>query len=417
MTDAPAYLPRLVDPVLEQLHAGFAAVQIVGPRSCGKTTTAVRLAAQIDRLDEPGTAAVYRLDPDAALRRAARPLLVDEFQLVPEVQAAVKRAVDRDPTAGQFLLTGSARAGLDLDFAPSTGRVITLAMQGLVEREIEGRAGDGFLQRLVRSGLDDLLVPPDPPDIDAYLGRALRSGFPEPALRLTSEPLRRRWLSAYVDQLVTRDAALLAAGRDPAKLSRYLEVLALQTAGTPTNSTLYAAAGIDKRTAAGYDSLLDRLFLTEEVPAWPHTGNRLTSLARLRKRYLTDAGVAVAAARLTLDDVLSDADLVGRLFDTFGTAQLRAERDLADPAPRMHHLRTSKGDKEIDLVFDLGRRRVVGVEFKAGAKVDRADARHLVTLREDLGKDFLAGVVLYSGTHLVELGDRVYAVPLCCLWT
>lgn len=411
------YLPRLVDPLLKEIHDGFAAVQVVGPRSCGKTTSAARLAAQIDRLDEPGTAAVYRLDPDAALRRAQRPLLIDEFQLVPEVQAAVKRAVDRDRTPGQFILTGSARAGLDLDFAPATGRIVSLHMQGLTERELEGRPDEGFLQRVVRNGLDDLRVPPTPPDIDEYLARALRSGFPEPALGLASAALRQRWLTAYVEQVVTRDAALLAEGRNPAKLSRYLEVLALQTAGTPTNSTLYAAAGIDKRTAAGYDGLLNRLFLTEQVAPWPRTGNRLTALAKLRKRYVLDAGIAVAAARLTVEDVLSDADLVGRMFDTFATAQLRAEATLTEPAPRMHHLRTSKGDVEVDLVFDLGRGRAVAMEFKAAAKVDRKDAKHLFALRDDLGTDFLAGVVLYSGTHLVELGDRVYGVPLCCLWS
>jgi predicted AAA+ superfamily ATPase len=34
------YVPRLVDGLLEELTAGLPAVLVVGPRACGKTTTA-----------------------------------------------------------------------------------------------------------------------------------------------------------------------------------------------------------------------------------------------------------------------------------------------------------------------------------------------------------------------------------------
>lgn len=49
-------------------------------------------------------------DPDAALRRQPEPLLLDEWQSVPSVLGAVKRAIDDDPQPGRFLLTGSVRA-------------------------------------------------------------------------------------------------------------------------------------------------------------------------------------------------------------------------------------------------------------------------------------------------------------------
>lgn len=80
----------------------FPAVLITGARATGKTTTAAQRVARVERLDEPGVAAAFRADPDAALRRAGRPVLIDEWQEVPGVLAAVKRAVDRDRTPGQF---------------------------------------------------------------------------------------------------------------------------------------------------------------------------------------------------------------------------------------------------------------------------------------------------------------------------
>jgi predicted AAA+ superfamily ATPase len=90
----PEYLPRLIDPLLGELLADHPAVLVVGPRACGKTTTGRRHCRERLRLDRPAEAAVVRADPDAALADGPFPLLVDEWQVVPEVLGAVKRAVD-----------------------------------------------------------------------------------------------------------------------------------------------------------------------------------------------------------------------------------------------------------------------------------------------------------------------------------
>ncbi len=146
-----------MDPILTDAFGAFAAVMIVGPRAAGKTTTAARLAAQVDRLDIPDVAASYRADPDAALKRAQRPLLLDEWQEVPEVLPAVKRAVDRDRSPGQFILTGSIRATTDLSTWAGTGRVVRINMHPLTEREITGDIlDDGLISRLMTDWLDGI---------------------------------------------------------------------------------------------------------------------------------------------------------------------------------------------------------------------------------------------------------------------
>jgi uncharacterized protein len=90
----PDYLPRLIDPLLAELIADHPAILVVGPRACGKTTTGRRHCRDRLRLDRPAEAAVVRADPDAALAGSSFPLLVDEWQVVPDVLGAVKRAVD-----------------------------------------------------------------------------------------------------------------------------------------------------------------------------------------------------------------------------------------------------------------------------------------------------------------------------------
>jgi predicted AAA+ superfamily ATPase len=417
-TAATTYRPRLADAYLDNLLGDCPAVLITGARATGKTTTAAQRVAQVERLDQPGTASAYRADPDAALRRAARPVLLDEWQEVPEVLAAVKRVVDVDATPGQFLLTGSVRAELTNETWAGTGRIVRTTMYGLTERELNDRidaARPAFLHCLATGAVDDLTIPATPPSIDDYVTLALRSGFPELAYRSRNERSRGIWMNSYLDDLVTRDAAAVDRHKDPAKLRRYLHVLALNNAGRQADATLYEAAAVNAKTAASYEQLLQNLYVLDHVPAW--SSNRLSRLTKAPKRYLIDTGLAAVAARLTTANVLADCSLAGRFFDAFATAQLRPELALMYPRPAVHHLRMDSGRKEVDLVIDMGAGRVIGLEFKAGAAPTTDDAKHLRWLREELGTDFLAGAVLHTGPSIYELGDRLYAIPLCALWS
>ena len=416
-TEAGSYRPRLADAYLGELLGEFPAVMITGARATGKTTTAAHHVEHVARLDEPGVAASFRADPDAALRRAPRPILLDEWQEVPEVLAAVKRVVDRDATTGQFILTGSVRAELDNETWAGTGRVVRMSMYPLTERELNSRLDvdrPSFLERLATSGIDDVSLPEDVPDIDQYIGAALRGGFPDVAYRDRSDRARGIWLASYLDNLITRDAASLDAHKNPVKLRRYLSVLALNNAGMPSDATLYRAADVNAKTAAGYDQLLRNLFVLDVVPAWAN--NRLNRLIKAGKRYVVDTGLAASAARLTYDGIFADNNLVGRYFDALATAQLRPEIALTYPQPALHHLRVDAGRREVDLVVELGASRVVGLEFKAGVAPTTTDARHLFWLRDQLGDAFAAGAVIHTGPGIYELGDRIYAIPLCAIW-
>lgn len=410
----PAYARRLADPLLAELLAAVPSVMVTGPRAAGKTTTARRLAADVLRLDDPGTAAVVAADPDAALRRVREPVLIDEWQEVAQILGAVKRAVDDDPRPGRFLLTGSVEADLTSTIWPGTGRVVRVVLHGLTRREIADNVDKpGLLPTVASGGLSAVRIPSDPPDLDGYVALAATGGFPEPALRLPAR-VRGAWLDSYVEHVVTRDVSAAGQTRDPVRLRRYLETLALSTAGLPTDSTLYEAAGIDKRTADAYDRLLSALFLLDLVPAW--ASNKISRLVKRPKRYIADPAIAMAAARIDESAVLSDPDLLGRLLDTFVAAQLRPEVALLQPRARLHHLRTEAGRQEVDLVLDLGAGRLVGFEVKGGTAPTRKDARHLIWLRDELGESFVRGVVFHTGRQPFELDDRIWALPIATLW-
>jgi hypothetical protein len=365
-------------------------------------------------LDREAESGAFRADPDVALRALATPVLLDEWQAVPGVLGAVKRAVDDETGAGRFLLTGSVRAELDTQTWPGTGRIVRLRMDGLTVREMAGRpAREPFLERLTRADLDALPPAPNPPDLLGYVELALRGGFPEAAL-LRGDDSRRAWLEGYLDQLLTRDVEALHDHRDPSLLRRYFEALALNSAGLAESKTLYEAAGIDRKTAIAYERLLTNLLVLDTMQAW--LSNRLSRLIKSGKRHLVDPSLIAAALRLDQAAVLRDGDLLGRLLETFVVAQIRPEVELSPLRPRLHHLRTRDGGREVDLIVELSADSVVAIEVKATAAPGPSDARHLVWLRDRLGERFLAGAVLHTGPQPFQLNERIFALPICTLW-
>ncbi|HSK50396.1 MAG TPA: DUF4143 domain-containing protein [Solirubrobacterales bacterium] len=414
--DSISYTPRLSDAFRERLFSQLAALIVIGPRGAGKTTSSARQAQTVVRLDREAEAAAFRADPDVALRGLAEPVLLDEWQEAPGVLGAVRRAVDADPRAGRFLLTGSVRAEAERESWPGTGRLIRVAMHPMTVREQLGLLdGPGFIDRLVAGQTP--ATPSSPPDLRDYLEVALRSGFPVPALRLSGEP-RRAWLESYVEDLLTHDVEQLeeptTKRRDADRLRRYFEAYALNSAGVADHRTIYEAAGVSKATGVAYEALLSALLICEQVPAWG--ANRLKRVARRPKRYLVDAALIGAALRLDERGVLADGDLLGRVLETFVAAQLRPELPTSESRPRLHHLRTERGRHEVDLMAELPEGQVIGIEVKATASPHESDGKHLAWLRGELGEDFLRGVVLHTGPRTFSLGERIVAAPICSLW-
>ena len=408
------YLNRIADAELDLLTDELPGVMLVGPRGCGKTTSASRRAASEARLDVPSVAEAFRANPDAAIRGNTLPLLIDEWQLVPEALGAVKRAIDSGTQPGSILVTGSIRSAVDGEHWPGTGRLTRVTILPFTEREKRGLGSkQGFLERAASGTASE--PTPSTLEIDDYIELALGGGYPE-ATGLGSPEASRRWYASYVSDTINRDVRGLSGSatraRDPQRLRTWLEAIAINSAGTPTAASLCRAAGLNNRTADAYDGLLEDLFVTERLPAW--NTNRLKRLTRTPKRYLIDTGVWGAALGVDAVSLKLEGNLTGRLLDTFVAAQLRPEVEAT--GGRMYHLRTADNRREIDLLIELPGGGMVAIEVKASAGPGPDSAKHIEWLRDQIGDDLIAGFVLHSGTRTYELGERIVAAPIASLW-
>lgn len=413
---ARPYVDRIVDRTLETDLAHFAGMLMTGPRAVGKTRTGLEFCASQLRLDDPDDRNLCRADPMGAIRNEP-PLLIDEWQMVPEVLQAVKRRIDDRPVPGQFIITGSARNDLLTDMWPGTGRLIRLRLWGMVGREIFGPAGAAPLFDRWDDAERRFDVPAQPPDLRDYVEIALAGGFPE-SLALAGERERTRWLESYAGSIISRDLPSLSAPtgrRKDLRLFRsYLRSYALNTAGVVPHSTIHQRIGIDRRTANSYLNALVTLGIIDELPPWAGNQRKRLVIERV-KRQFTDAGLAAAVAGLTVGDVYRSAEFRGRILDSFIAAQLRVEAAASDRVS-LYHLRTENGDHEIDLVAERGP-HLFAFEYKAGSSPRRRDARHLIWFRDHVAGDrFRGGVLFHTGRHRHQLDRGIEAVPIAGLW-
>jgi predicted AAA+ superfamily ATPase len=397
---------------LNDLLQELPAVMLVGPRAVGKTTLASRVARTVVPLDDLVQAAAFRADADAALAAADEPILLDEWQAVPEVLGAVKRAVDREWSPNRFLLAGSVRARSTSPTWAGTGRVVTVPLFGLSMAERCATIDSPpFLDRL-RHG-EPRALGHDSLSIVDYVDLALTGTMPR-GVFAGNEQTRGRYLSSYLDDIIERDVLEIEPLRDSGRVRRYLEAWAGLSGSVNPDQTVNELAGVRRSTGAAYERLLADLFLIERLPAW-HT-NRLERLTSLPKRVFIDSGLMAAALGVDRTAVLRDGNLLGRLLETFVIGELRAELAVAEGSPRLYHLREEGGRHEVDVIVEYAGGEVAALEIKATAAPTAADAKHLYWLRERLGDRVVAAALLHTGPARFSLGNGVDAIPIREIW-
>jgi uncharacterized protein len=406
-------IPRFARARLEEALDDTPVVLIHGPRQCGKTTLAQMVGEARGytylSFDDGVVLAAAEADPAGFVADLPRRAILDEVQRAPGLFTSLKSVVDRDRTPGRFLLTGSANVLLLPTLADSlAGRMEVLRLYPLAESELAG-ATDAFLDRLFASVFGirrhDRLGP-------ELAERICRGGYP-PAIARSTPTRRAAWYRDYVEAMVQRDVRDLARIASLDVLPRLLALAAGQTARLINVSELASPFQVSRPTIRDYVTLLERVFLLEELPPW-HT-NRLSRLIKTPKLHMGDTGLCCALLGLDTPALSHDRGTLGQILETFVFQELRRQASWRDDDIRFHHFRDKDG-AEVDIVLERGTREIAGVEVKASGTVTAADFRGLRKLQAAADTRFVGGVVLYDGEATVPFGDRLHAVPIRTLW-
>ena len=370
------YLPRIVDAELAELLEASGAVLIEGPKACGKTATAMRVAASKILLDVDDNARrMIDIDP-AVVLEGDTPRLIDEWQLEPAIWNHVRRAVDRRSRPGQFILTGSAVPADDTTRHTSAGRFTRLRMRLLSLYEAGHSSGEISLRRLLdsegqRAQRSDLSIP-------AVAELVCTGGWPGNAGKPLGPVLRMN--RGYLDEIRRVDVSRVSEKRrDPIKVARLLQSLARNVATPVAMTKLARDAGRDgyslkADTVAEYLEALERLMLVEDQPAWsPHLRSR-TTLRATPVRHFADPSLAAAALRATPARLTADPEFLGRLFEAMVIRDLRIYAQAADA--RVFHYREKEG-LEVDAIVEAADGRWAAFEIKLSGRRVAEGAKNL----------------------------------------
>ncbi|MCL2850216.1 MAG: ATP-binding protein [Micrococcales bacterium] len=388
-------------------------VFVQGARQVGKSTLVSRYAqgaglSPVVTLDDKATRDAALADPTGFVAGLARPAVLDEVQRAPDLLLAIKDVVDRDTSPGQFLLTGSSNVRSNRKVKDAlTGRMEIITLWPLAQAEI-GRRGS-FL---------DTLLPGAPPTVadavigpDSYAPQVAAGGFPEAMSRQARR--RDRWFANYLDTTLDRDLRDIADARRLDEMPRLLRLLAAQAAGIVNYAALASRLRISEKTVKAYIELLETAFVVRRLPAWrPGLAPREVHAPKL---HLVDTGLLVHLLGAAERRIGHDDQITGKALENFVAMEIVKHADAGEDDLRLYHYHAERD--EVDLVAESRTGDIVGIEVKASATPTGHDRRGLERLRDAAGTRFKAGVVIYSGRQTIPLGDRLWAVPVCGLWT
>jgi predicted AAA+ superfamily ATPase len=405
-------IPRRAAGQIATALADTRVVLVAGPRQAGKSTLVQHFADEGRRyvsLDDAQVLAAAKADPIGFIRTLDR-AVIDEIQRAPELMLAIKDSVDRDPSPGRFLITGSTNLMAMSSVGDSlAGRIERVMLYPLAQAEITRSAGT-MIDRLFageRPTWSGEAVFGEP-----LLRAVLAGGYPE-AVKRTDEARRRRWFGDYLGLVLDRDVRDIAAVEQLEKLPRLMELLGEHASQLTNYAALGNALGLTKPTVSRYLSILERLFLVQATRPW--FTNRISRLIKTPKVHFLDSGLLAYLRGDTRASFDLDRQRLGPLMETFAAGEILKQLTWSQVDVHFSHFRTREGD-EVDIVLEDTRGRIVGIEIKAGATLAMKDFSGLKKLEQAAGDKFVRGLIMHDHDRITPVSEKIQGVPLSLLW-
>ena len=425
------YWRRIVDNELELRLEAFGATLIVGPKWCGKTTTAGEKAKSILKMQDPdmreGYLATAQTKPSLLLK-GENPRLIDEWQEAPVLWDAVRTAVDERQEEGLFILTGSTSVDDRKIHHSGTGRISRLKMYPMSLFESKESNGTISLKELFDNMDLDIDGVISDMQIEDLIFSACRGGWPS-ALRRKSKEAKLLIANDYVRNVCETDISTVdGVSRNPKLAELILKSYARNLSTLAKKNSIYKDVvanyeNISMPTLDSYITALERLFVIEDVDAWCPAIRSATTIRSGKKREFIDPSIAVAALGLTPDYLEKDLKTFGFLFECMCIRDLKIYSQALKGKVSYYH---DRYDLEADAVLHIGDGRYALIEFKLGSAEIEEGAQHLLKIKELIQQynvkekqvplrepDLL--MIITGGNMAYTRQDGVKVIPIGCL--
>jgi len=420
------YIPRYVDRQLEETLEYIGATLIVGPKWCGKTTTAKQFANSEIQLQNPQKTESYLKLADTdplILLEGENPRLIDEWQMAPKLWDAVRYSVDERNEYGLYILTGSTMVDNSKIMHSGAGRITRLLMRPMSLYESGDSTGEISIMDLFDrkdieiNGISSKLSLKD------IIFLACRGGWPE-ILNIKNKSYQLKIAQSYIQSICESDTSIIdGVKRNPkifeAILKSYSRNVSTLVANTKIIEDIKENYGeLSKQTFYSYVNILKKLYVIENINAWSPNLKSKQKIRKSEKKGFIDPSLAVASLGTTPEQLLQDFKTFGFIFESLCIRDLHVYSSTAGGKILYYN----DGSFEVDCILQLNDGRYALIEFKLGDKDIEKGAENLLKLKKLINKQrdkgkihipeptFLA--VVTGDDIALKRDDGVYVLPI-----
>ncbi len=347
------------------------AVLLLGPRQCGKTTIARKIAEKekAEYFDLENPLDLARLSaPMLALEKIRGLTVIDEAQRKPELFDILRVLIDDPDCHASFLLLGSASPHLVRGVSESlAGRVSIIHMSGFDTRET---GPENFSKLWGRGGFPRSFLAPD--EIASF-----------------------EWRTNFIRTFLERDIPQLGITVPSATLRRFWTMLAHYHGQVWNASEFARSLGSSQKTASRYLDILTDSFVVRQLQPWHE--NIKKRQVKAPKIYIKDSGLLHALLNLKNAAEVQQHPKLGASWEGFVIEQTAAVAGTENL-----YFWATHGGAELDILMFQGGKRI-GIEIKYADAPSMTKSMHIAL--KDLGLDKL--YIIYPGRTSYDLADNV----------
>lgn len=423
------YRKRIADDLLALKMEAFGAALIVGPKGCGKTTTAKQMAKSVVEFQDEDNREKYLSvanNVPSKLLIGATPRLFDEWQDAPKIWGAIRKSIDDEQKNGLYLLTGSSSQIVQTAHT-GTLRISTLKMYPMSLYESGESNGAISIRELFDNPhlLDDGCM--SDLSIDDLIFSICRGGWPRSFLNTTKRAKLEIakdlfWQTCHID-ISHIDGVSRNASWAETIFRSYARNICTCAERKTIEGDVRTNYEISTNTISDYIEALKKLYIIEDVDAWCPAIRSKTAIRASVKRNLIDPSLAVAALGITPEYFNMDFKTLGFLFESLVIRDLKVYSSAS--GGKISYYRDRYG-LEADCVLHLEDGRYALIEVKLGEREVDDGAKHLLEI-ERLIKEknstekqcpiaFPTIKMVVTGTQYgYKREDGVLVVPIGCL--
>lgn len=414
------YKDRLIDKKINECLKVFGAVSINGPKWCGKTWTSLNHAKTVKYINtnDKKLFNLAQMDVNQILV-GDYPILIDEWQLIPQIWDSVRRKCDEDKIKGKFILTGSAVKKENTVDHSGAGRICKLNMKTMSLYESGDSDGSVSLNDLFKNA-EIKNQPTRELTLLEISDLILKGGWPENTDKSAKDS--QLIAKSYIEDILDKDINEIdGVQRDRNKMEMLLKSLARNESTLASNETLIKDIieneydSINKETVGEYLNVLDKLFLIENQQAFNPNVRSRDNVGKTAKRHLTDPSLACALLGLNYNKLINDLNTFGFLFEALVERDLRIYSEYNDG--ELRHFRNNVSGLEVDAIVINEDGEYGAVEIKLGANQIEEAKENLLKFYEKVDKKpkFMCIICGLWGNVVKDPVSGIYILPITSL--